>query len=146
MGHIASQKEFIKIWDIVQHNLVQLPLPNYINYNSTTTRGHDYKLSIPFCWINIYKHSFFPSTIPKWNRLPARIVTAEMIDSFTNLLTNYLIWHCTTWVLAIIIYNMYYKTLRLKIDAHIIWQWYIHACVTEFNNGAGMCTLLYCSM
>ena len=82
----------------IMHNLVQLPLPNHINYNSTTTRGHDYKLSIPFCRINIYKHSFFPSTIPKWNRLPARIVTAETIDSFTNLLTNYLIWYCTTLI------------------------------------------------
>ena len=27
----------------------------------------------------------------KWNRLPAKIVTAEMIDSFTDLLTNYVL-------------------------------------------------------
>jgi len=76
--------------DMLFKILVQLPLPNYINYN-TTTRGHDYKLSIPFSQINICKNSCFPSTIPTWNRLPAKIVTAETIDFFTDLLTNYLI-------------------------------------------------------
>jgi len=53
------------------HNLVELSLPNYITYNTSTTRGHKYKLSIPFSRVDVYKHSFFPSTIPKWNSLSA---------------------------------------------------------------------------
>ena len=84
----------------ILHNLVELHLPNYITYNTSITRGHEFKLSIPFSRINAYKHSFFPSTIPKWNNLPAAVVRVRTAESFINLL-----WHCTTltiWVLAII--------------------------------------------
>ena len=50
------------------------------------TRGHDYKLTVPFTRIDPYKFSFFPATIALWNKLPTEIVNATSIDSFTYLL------------------------------------------------------------
>ena len=41
------------------HNLVELCLPNYIAYNTSITRGHKYKLLIPFSRVDVYKYSFF---------------------------------------------------------------------------------------
>jgi len=38
--------------------LIDLKLPNYINYNLGITRGHDYKLTVPFKRIDPYKFSF----------------------------------------------------------------------------------------
>ena len=77
----------------ILHNLVELCLPNYITFNTSTTRGHKYKLSIPFSRVDVYKHSFFPSTIPKWNSLSASAVEVASIDSFIDLL-----WHCCTLI------------------------------------------------
>jgi len=44
------------------HHLIDLELPNYINYNLGNTRGHDYKLS--YCAL---KFSF--SHIVEWNSM-----------------------------------------------------------------------------
>jgi len=70
----------------ILHNLVDLCLPNYIAYNASVTRGHKYKLSIPFSRVDVYKYSSFPSTIPKWNSLPASTVEVASVDSFVDLL------------------------------------------------------------
>ena len=70
----------------ITHHIIDLKLPNYINYNPGITRGHDYKLTVPFTRIDPYKFSFFPATIALWNKLPTEIVNATSIDSFTYLL------------------------------------------------------------
>ena len=70
----------------ILHNLVELCLPNYIAYKTSATRGHKYKLSIPFSRVDVYKYSFFPSTIPKWNSLPVSTVEVASVDSFVGLL------------------------------------------------------------
>jgi len=70
----------------ILNNLVLLCLPNYITYNTNTTRGHKYKLQIPFSRVDVYKHSFFPSTIPKWNSLSASTMEVASVDSFVDLL------------------------------------------------------------
>ena len=84
----------------ILHNLVELCLPNYVVYNTSVTRGHKYKLSIPFSRVEVYRYSLFPSTIPKWNSLPSSAVEVASVDSFVDLLWHY----CTLiiWVFAII--------------------------------------------
>jgi len=69
------------------HHLIDLKLPNYINYNYGITRGHDYKLTLPFTRIDPYKFSFFPATIRLWNNLSDEAVQATSIKTFTDLLT-----------------------------------------------------------
>ena len=70
----------------ITHHIIDLKLPNYINYNPGITRGHDYKLTLPFTRIDPYKFSFFPATIALWNKLPTEIVNATSTDSFTYLI------------------------------------------------------------
>ena len=70
----------------ITHHIIDLKLLNYINYNPGITRGHDYKLTVPFTWIDPYKFSFFPATIALCNKLPTEIVNATSTDSFTYLL------------------------------------------------------------
>ena len=84
MEHITSQKAYNAVNDAFQdlHNLVELCLPNYIAYNTSATRGHKDELSIPFSRVDVYKHSFSPSTIPKWNSLTASTVELASVDSF----------------------------------------------------------------
>ena len=45
------------------HSIVDLSLPDYIAFNRGITRGHPYKLTIPYMRIDQYKYSFFPFTI-----------------------------------------------------------------------------------
>ena len=69
------------------HRIVDLKLPNYITFNSSFTRGHNYKLTVPPLRIDAYKFSFFPSTITLWNRLLVSTVNAATIDTFTDLIS-----------------------------------------------------------
>ena len=69
------------------HRIVDLKLPNYITFNSSFTRGHNYKLTVPPLRIDAYKFSFFPSTITLWNKLLVSTVNAATIDTFTDLIS-----------------------------------------------------------
>ena len=60
------------------------------SYNHGITRGHDFKLTVPFTYmIDTYKFSFFPATITSWNKLPNEIVNATSIDTFVDLLSDF---------------------------------------------------------
>jgi len=63
LHHRRHILQLIMLFKIL-HNLVEFCLSNYIAFNTCTTRGHKFKLSIPLSRIDVYKHSFFPSTIP----------------------------------------------------------------------------------
>ena len=67
------------------HRIVDLNLPDYITFNRGITRGHDYKLTMPFTRIDSYKFSFFPATVTLWNQLPNEAASATLINVFINL-------------------------------------------------------------
>ena len=71
----------------ITHQLVDLKLPDYITYKRGTTRGHNYKLTIPSSKIDSYKYSYFPTSIKLWNKLPEETVNATSINDFSDLLT-----------------------------------------------------------
>ena len=70
------------------HHIVDLTLPECITFNRGITRGHEYKLTLPFTRIDTYKFSFFPSTAILWNNLQPETVEASSITVFNNLLIN----------------------------------------------------------
>ena len=55
------------------HGLVDLPLPDYIIPAPRVTRGNSMKFVHPATSTDPYKHSFFPNSISKWNKLPENI-------------------------------------------------------------------------
>ena len=100
----------------ILHNLVELCLPNYIAYNTSATRGHKYKLSITFSRVDVYKHSLFPSTIPKCNSLSASTVEVASVGSFVDLL-----WNCCTliiWAFAIV--NIIIIIEMIQLDSKFV--------------------------
>ena len=66
------------------NNLVDIPAEKYLTHSGTSTRGHETRFLVPYCSVNAYKSSFFPSTIRLWNSLPATAVTAPSLDAFKS--------------------------------------------------------------
>ena len=66
------------------NNLVDIPAEKYLVYSGTSTRGHETRFLVPYCSVNAYKSSFFPSAIRLWNSLPASAVTTLSHDAFKS--------------------------------------------------------------
>lgn len=73
----------------IVNNLVDIPPTPYLNKTSLSTRGHSERFLIPHTRTSIYRHSYLPSAIRQWNRLPGSMVAADSLDSFkTQLLSS----------------------------------------------------------
>ena len=70
------------------HSIVDLSLPDYIEFNRGITRGHDNKLVVPTTRIDSYRYSFYPFTIKLWNNLHPSTVHSISVTVFNNLLVN----------------------------------------------------------
>ena len=57
---------------------------HYLTHSGTATRGHGIRFLVPYCSVNAYKNSFFPSTVRLWNSLPVSAVTAPTLDAFKS--------------------------------------------------------------
>ena len=66
----------------IANNLVALPLNQYLKPSATNTRGHDYRLFIPYCRTNTLRHSFFPDAARLWNKLPTVSTVAPSLEAF----------------------------------------------------------------
>lgn len=66
----------------IENKLVDIPFPDDVNRSSSRTRGHSLKYMQPGCSIDAYKFSFFPRTIPVWNKLPNNVVISKSLDAF----------------------------------------------------------------
>ena len=68
----------------ITNNLVDIPAEKYLIHSGTSTTGHETRFLVPYCSVNAYKSSFFPSTIRLLNSLPATAVTAPSLDAFKS--------------------------------------------------------------
>jgi len=69
----------------IQHNLPLTPS----NLNNIS-RGHSNRFIQPSTRVDSYKHSFFPSTIRMWNRLPNYVILSDTLSQFKNNLCNHI--------------------------------------------------------
>ena len=81
LQHRREQCKTIMMYRIV-NDLIDIPAENYLTHSGTSTRGHGTRFLVPYCSVNAYKSSFFPSTIRLWNSLPVSAVTAPSLDAF----------------------------------------------------------------
>ena len=63
-----QRADIILLYRVV-HSLVSVP--------HSTRQSNHWKFIQPHCRVNVYQHSFFPSTTPVWNALPTSVVTAR---------------------------------------------------------------------
>ena len=76
-----EQKKVAMMYRIV-NNFVEIPADQYLTATGVSTRGHQQSFLVPYCSINAYKGSFFPSAVHFWNSLPASAVSAPTTDVF----------------------------------------------------------------
>jgi hypothetical protein len=79
--------QVIMMHRIVYH-LVDIPAEQHLNQSSLRTRGHHLRFLVPHTRTTVYRTSFFPQAIRLWNQLPARMVGANTLDSFTSQLSR----------------------------------------------------------
>jgi len=70
-----THSKLVMVYRIV-HGQVDIRCMAY-HLSATNTRGHSLKFVVPFCRLDIYRHSFFPSGFRLWNALPEHIATAD---------------------------------------------------------------------
>ncbi len=66
----------------MEHNLIDIPLDQYIKRNTRCSRKHNKQLVQIRHSTNIFGNSFFPVTIKEWNSLPPNIVSSTSLNSF----------------------------------------------------------------
>ena len=66
------------------NDLCSLPLRNYVNFASVSTRNkaHQFAVIVPYARVDAYKFSFVPNFGTHWNTLPVSAVTAPSLKSF----------------------------------------------------------------
>ena len=76
-----QQVKTIILYRIV-NQLVDIQTASLLMPAGTHTRGHANRFQVPYCSINAYKYSFYPSSIRLWNSLPAALTTSPFLDVF----------------------------------------------------------------
>ena len=83
-----SKLQLIVLNNIV-HGLIDIPPTDYLTQTSSRTRtAHKYKYQQYSTSNDCFEYSFFPWTIPLWNRLPAAAAEAPSLVSFKRELSN----------------------------------------------------------
>ena len=66
--------------------------------------------------VNSYLHSFLPSTVKLWKRLPEHLVDAQLVENFRELILNLLTTPPIISYLTILIYRNYnYVTISVHL-------------------------------
>ena len=74
--------KIIMMFKIVNDMIHIQPDVPIIYTTGTNTRGHHLKMQQPATRIDVYLHSFFPSTVKLWNLLPSNLIDSPSLDSF----------------------------------------------------------------
>ena len=73
----------------INNELVSIDKNNLSPAENTNTRSNNnHKFHIPYAKKDVYKYSFFPRTIKKWNALPNEVVNAPDINCFKTKLIS----------------------------------------------------------
>jgi hypothetical protein len=69
----------------ILNNLVEVPLHQYIQINTTWTRGScAHNIRQISTRVDAYKYSFLPRTIVTWNLLPPELRSQPTVESFRH--------------------------------------------------------------
>ena len=82
-----NQAKSIMLYKII-NNIVSINFHQYLQPSVAITRGHHLRFIQLQARVDVYLHSFLPSTIRLWNSLPANVVSSLTIDNFKNKLTS----------------------------------------------------------
>ena len=66
----------------ITYGLIDIPAPDFLHPFTLSTRGNTLGYIIPYSRTDINRHSFFPSAVRLWNKLPDCMLTAITRDAF----------------------------------------------------------------
>ena len=70
------------------HQQIAVPPTQLLSPNRPTRSNHQFKYQIIRTHTEVYRNTFYPRTIPDWNRLPAEAVNCPSADSFRQRLAK----------------------------------------------------------
>ena len=70
----------------IHHHLIDIQAPTLLIPLVTITRGHNLRYQEIRCRLDLYKYSFFPSSVQLWNGLPVAVAEAISLDAFKHVL------------------------------------------------------------
>ena len=82
-----NQAKSIIFYKII-NNIVSINFHQYLQPSVAITRGNHLRFIQLQARVDVYLHSFLPSTIRLWNSLPANVISSLTIDNFKNKLTS----------------------------------------------------------
>ena len=85
----CTQAKLVMMYRIT-HSLIDIQAPQLLHPAAVNTRGHSMHFLVPYCRIDDYRCSFFPSGISLWNQLPESIVTAPTLETYKGGLAGHL--------------------------------------------------------
>ena len=85
--HRRRQVADLALFYKIQRNIVRIPFPAAVAPTplESTRHNHHFHKLVPQATLNAFKYSFFIRTIPLWNGLTLKAVTAGTIEQFNNL-------------------------------------------------------------
>ena len=89
--NLATRRKKIQLTLLykITNNLIDINPNDYLQKTNSRTRASHQQKYLPYSTkTDCYKHSFFPNTIPLWNRLPASVAEAPSLASFKKELSN----------------------------------------------------------
>ena len=81
-----TQAKLVMMYRIT-HSIIDIQAPQLLHPAARNTRGHSMRFVVPYCRIDAYRCSFFPSGIRLWNQ---PIVTAPTLEIFKGGLAGHL--------------------------------------------------------
>jgi hypothetical protein len=73
----------------IRNKLLEVTMDGKLAHNPRKTRGHNQKYHEPAARLDVYKNSFFPSTIKLWNKLPSLVAEAKTLGTFKSSLQEH---------------------------------------------------------
>ena len=86
MGHIKTRrkKNRLTLMYKISHNLVDINTEEHLipNRELRTCNSHAFQYRMPKVSKDVFKFSFFPTSITEWNSLPADLVNCKSLSDF----------------------------------------------------------------
>jgi len=81
------KQDMIMCYKII-NDLVAMNCSDFFAFNNVRTRGHNFKLCLPECRVDVRKFSFARRVCLTWDNLPIDVVNAVSLNSFKRKLSN----------------------------------------------------------
>ena len=89
LEQLQARRKVSKV-NMMMNDLVEIDAPsNLLVPAERSTRGHQPKLMVPYARTDIYRYSFFPSTIKLWNTLHQDSISACSLEAFAATLEGW---------------------------------------------------------